>query len=163
MNKTESPEKPDEMPDFPNDLVTIARFYYLYEAELLAAKLEAEGIEAFIPDAMTISMDPFLANTIGGIRVQIRQADAQQARTVLAVVQQNNTPQPTKPEFVTHNGKKMRLNKGVCMECDAAGIYITVQPLWRSILSGVVALGVDLPFSPPRICWCSECNAEWKL
>lgn len=165
MNETDNPEKQEDIAYFPNDLVTIAHFYYLYEAELLAAKLESEGIQAFIPDAMTIGMDPFLANTIGGIRVQIRQADTEQARTVLAVVQSNNTPEAAKPEFEIHNGKKMRLNKGVCMECDAAGIYITVQPLWRSIVSWVVLLGLrlPLPITTKRHCWCSECNAECKL
>ena len=163
MSEITDPENQEPLPDFPDNLVTIARFFYLYEAEMLAAKLDAEGIEAFIPDAMTISMDPFMANTIGGIRVQVRATDLDNARTVLNVVNSNNTPETGKPEFVVHNGKKMRLNKGVCMECTEPGIYITVQPMWRSVLSFVITWGVDLPFVTPRICWCSKCNAEWKL
>ena len=145
------------------DLITIARFSYLYEAELLAGKLEAEGIPAFIPDAMTVSVDPFLVNTIGGIRVQIPDTFHEQAKELLAELSNKSKPAESKPKFVMHNGKKMRLNNGVCMECGEAGLYMDVLPLWRSILSSIVAVGADLPMQKQRNCWCSSCNAEWTV
>jgi hypothetical protein len=163
MSEYIPPANQDNFNHFTADLVTVGSFTYMYEAELLAAKLDSEGIEAYIPDAMTINVDPFLSNSLGGIRVQIRASDVDKARELLTSLQNKSKPEPQKPRFVTHNNQKMRLNNGVCMECGAAGIYMSVQPIWRTLLSYLVIFSTDLPFSKPRTCWCSACNAEWKL
>ncbi|MCU0432913.1 MAG: DUF2007 domain-containing protein [Bacteroidia bacterium] len=163
MTEFNAPEKDETDNDFPMDLVTVGSFTYMYEAELLAAKLDSEGITAYIPDSMTINTNPFLAGGLGGIRVQISQDDVAKARELLTSLQNKSKPDPIKHRFVTHNGQRMRLNNGVCMECGAAGFYITIQPIWRTLLSYLVIFSVEMPYSKPRRCWCSECNAEWKL
>jgi hypothetical protein len=145
----------------PGELVTVARFLYLYEAELLAGRLESEGVPAYIPDVMTVTVDPLIINSIGGIRVQVPSPYLEQAREIVGAMQQRSKPEPSRPKFITHEGKKMRLNNGVCMECGKAGFYITVAPFWRSLVSGVVAVGVDLPGQPKRNCYCNSCGATW--
>jgi hypothetical protein len=64
-------------------MVTIAVFYSIDEANLLKARLECSGIQAFIPDAfMAQTEGPALFT--GGIRVQVPEDMADEARRVLA-------------------------------------------------------------------------------
>jgi len=64
---------------------TIRRFYRLEEAFLARARLEGDGIAAFIPDELTASNDwsPILA--MGGIRLQVAEEDWAHATAVLGL------------------------------------------------------------------------------
>ena len=64
-------------------MVTIAVFYSIDEANLLKARLEGSGIQAFIPDAfMAQTEGPALFT--GGIRVQVEDEAEAEARRVMA-------------------------------------------------------------------------------
>ena len=69
-----------------DELVTIHNGVYLHEAEFVKSVLEAEGIEAVIPDAFTIGVDPALSVPLGGIRVQVAKHDAERAAATLRAV-----------------------------------------------------------------------------
>lgn len=60
-------------------LVTIATFYQAGEARLAQNALTAAGIKAAVADETVIQMDWLLANAVGGIKVQVREADAERA------------------------------------------------------------------------------------
>ncbi len=65
------------------DLVTVATFPDLPEAELAKERLVLEGVEAFVLHAGTAASMPFLTNNSGGIHVQVADADAEKAREIL--------------------------------------------------------------------------------
>jgi len=65
------------------DLVTVASFPDVAEAQLAKERLENEGIRAFVFDAQTAGVMPFLTPGAGGVRVQVSPADEQRAREVL--------------------------------------------------------------------------------
>jgi hypothetical protein len=65
------------------DLVTIASFPDVAEAQLAKERLESEGIRAFVIDAQTAGVLPFLTPASGGVRVQVAPQDQQRAREVL--------------------------------------------------------------------------------
>ena len=65
------------------DLVTVASFPDLPEAELAKERLTLEGVEAFVLHAGTAGSMPFLTNNEGGIQVQVAEADAVKAREIL--------------------------------------------------------------------------------
>ena len=69
--------------DQPDDIVTLTRFGELPAAQLLCGRLESEGIECFIPDEIMAGQTWHLNRAIGGIRVQVRRADLDQANQVL--------------------------------------------------------------------------------
>ena len=85
-------------PADPEDVVTLTRIGELTAAQLLRGRLEAEGIECFIPDEHMATQTWHLQGAIGGIRVQVRRADLEQAQQVLAqagvelVAQDGGTP-----------------------------------------------------------------------
>jgi hypothetical protein len=67
----------------PDDIITLTRFGELPAAQLLCGRLESEGIECFIPDEIMAGQTWHLNRAIGGIRVQVRRADLDQAKQVL--------------------------------------------------------------------------------
>jgi hypothetical protein len=63
--------------------VTLTRCGELPTAQLLCGRLDAEGIECFIPDEIMATQTWHLTRAIGGIRVQVRQADLERAQQIL--------------------------------------------------------------------------------
>ena len=64
-------------------MVTIRTCYSLPEAQVIQSHLEGSGIEAFLPDELTVQNDWLWANAIGGVRVQVLEEDAERAAEVL--------------------------------------------------------------------------------
>ena len=67
-----------------DDLVTVASFPDVAEAELAKERLELEGIRAFVIDAQTAGVMPFLTSATGGVRVQVEPQDVERAKEILA-------------------------------------------------------------------------------
>src|SRR5262245_60532836 len=67
-----------------DSLVTIAAFWSPVEADLARNRLEAAGIQAFLANAVTVGMYWHLSNAVGGVRLQVREGDAEEALAVLA-------------------------------------------------------------------------------
>ena len=66
-----------------SSLVTIASFSFPYEANLAKASLEAAGIPAFVADEHTINMQWLYSHAMGGVRVQVPRAFAEEAYLLL--------------------------------------------------------------------------------
>jgi len=66
--------------------VTIRNCNWLHQAELFKSVLEAEGIDAEIPDAYMAGVQPALGGAIGGIRLVVRSSDLERAEQTLAAI-----------------------------------------------------------------------------
>jgi hypothetical protein len=64
-------------------MITVARCSTVDEAMMLRALLEASGIEVFIPDELTASVVPHHFITRSGVRVQVPDEQAEEARRIL--------------------------------------------------------------------------------
>ena len=62
---------------------TIARFQYSTEAQIIKGRLEAEGIQVFLSDNLTIDTDPLVSNAIGGVKLKVLSTDALEAQHIL--------------------------------------------------------------------------------
>lgn len=69
-----------------DELVTVRNCNYLHEAEFIKSLLDADGIDAEIPDQYMAGVQPGLGGTIGGIRVTVRSSDLARAQQALAAV-----------------------------------------------------------------------------
>jgi putative signal transducing protein len=67
-----------------DDPVTVASFPDVAEAQLAKERLELEGIVAFVIDAQTAGVMPYLTSSTGGVRVQVKRSDAARAREILS-------------------------------------------------------------------------------
>lgn len=65
-------------------MTTVARCSTVDQASALRSLLEARGIPAFIPDEMTASIVPHHFITRSGVRVQVADEQADEAKQILA-------------------------------------------------------------------------------
>src|SRR5436190_13403223 len=65
-------------------LRTVATFARPADAAIARNALEAAGIRAAIADELTLTADPFLSGALNYIKVQVREADLEEAAAVLA-------------------------------------------------------------------------------
>lgn len=72
-------------------MITVATFVKIEQAELARERLAAEGIEAFLPDSTTANVYPALDWASGGIRLTVRDEDADRARQVLETPKSETT------------------------------------------------------------------------
>ena len=76
-------------------LVTVATFLLAHEAHLARTLLESEEIWAVVADDHINSLAPFLIPMTGGIKLQVRGADAARATEILAALEDDEeTPPP---------------------------------------------------------------------
>lgn len=68
----------------PEEWVVVRNCGWLHEADVIVAVLEAQGIDAFIPDSHMASIRPELSGFLGGIRVLVRESDLELAQEALA-------------------------------------------------------------------------------
>lgn len=79
-----------------SDLVLVAKFLHLYEAEIAKGVLEGAGIASYIPEQETGGIAPHYSFGTGGIRLLVRAADLDAARVALAAVP-DDTVQELRP------------------------------------------------------------------
>ena len=77
--------------DAAGEWVTVRTCMWGHEADLLRSVLEGSGIEAFIPDEQMSTLRPHLLLGTGGVRLQVRAADAERAREVLNTIEEGDT------------------------------------------------------------------------
>jgi hypothetical protein len=78
-------------------LVAVAAFGTPVEANLAKNRLEAGGVQGFLSDEETVGTAWHLTNAVGGIKLQVRQQDVEQARAVLAQRTQADGPDESDP------------------------------------------------------------------
>lgn len=118
-------------------LVTIATFTTAIVADLARTRLESEGIECFLADEYTGGQPGSPYFTVVGVRLQVRDTDAQRAIEILgdsSTLVEDPEESPSKPE-----DDVLR-----CPRCDS--------------------IAVDSPgFSFLRKKWkCESCGYQWK-
>jgi hypothetical protein len=64
-------------------LVTLKIFMFPHEAYPLMSKLQDEGIECFLEGENTLTAQPFLSNAIGGVKLNIKESDAEKALEIM--------------------------------------------------------------------------------
>lgn len=131
-------------------LVTIKTFSYDHETVLYEPTFKAEGIEYFLKDQQTVSIDPLVSNAIGGIKLQVKAEDEERARALVATIVANNTGSNL-GDVIRVDGKKFEKTLDECPECESEEIYV-YKP---TILEGL--------FKPlmKRVKYCEDCKHKW--
>jgi len=63
--------------------ITIKTFTLPIEAAIIRGRLESEGIECFLTNELTTQVNPLYSNAIGGVELQVRESDLQNAIAIL--------------------------------------------------------------------------------
>jgi hypothetical protein len=96
-------------------LKTIAAFLTPEDAEVAKIALDDEGIESFLEGAATVGMLWYAGNALGGVKLQVAEADVQRAKEILAQTDVSSTEAWT----CQHCGEKVPLGFNVCWSCES--------------------------------------------
>ncbi len=130
------------------ELVTIQQFRDLPEALLAKGSLESAGIECFLADDNLVRLDWFISNFIGGIKLNVRAADVENARKILA--------EPILEGLYVQGIGLYEQPR--CPNCQS--LDVNFQELDRPIAYMSAFLRVPMPVQRPG--WrCHACDAEW--
>ncbi len=141
----------------PDELVTIANFAFtadpVSQAELAKIKLEAEGIECFLSGKNFIGIHWLCSAVAGGVKLQVRQSDAQRALKTLQTGEKVNIKaldDDLAPEPIS----------GLCPECHSDDIEYRRFSRTAFYL-GILFFRVPLPL-PRKSYKCNDCGHTWK-
>jgi hypothetical protein len=131
------------------ELATIRKFRDLPEALLAKGCLESAGIECFLADENLVRMDWFISNFIGGIKLNVRVSDAENARQLL--------DEPILEGLYVQGVGLYEQPR--CPNCQS--LDVNFQELHRPIAYISAFLRVPMPVQRPA--WhCHNCDAEWE-
>jgi hypothetical protein len=131
------------------ELVTIRQFRDLPEALLAKGSLESAGIPCFLADENLVRLDWFISNFIGGIKLNVRSADVENAHKLLN--------EPILEGLYVHGVGLYEQPR--CPKCQS--LDVNFQELDRPIAYMTAFLHVPIPVQ--RTGWrCHACDAEWQ-
>ncbi|MEP7143365.1 MAG: hypothetical protein ABI707_10865 [Ferruginibacter sp.] len=64
-------------------LVTVKTFENYFSANIILTKLHAAGVECYLKDEYTVTLDPILSNAIGGIKLVVKKSDESMVKQLL--------------------------------------------------------------------------------
>lgn len=129
---------------------TIARYQYTTEAQIIKGRLEAEGIEVFLKDHLTIDTDPLVSNAIGGVKLQVLSKDAMQAQHILSTIKQYS---------LDDDGNRIK-----CPNCESENVelFSTITD-FKSFFAFLVGfISGTLPFHTRYQYKCENCSTQFK-
>jgi hypothetical protein len=130
------------------ELVTIRQFRDLPEALLAKGCLESVGIECFLGDENLVRLDWFISNFIGGIKLNVKIADVENARKIL--------DEPILEGLYVQGVGLYEQPR--CPQCQS--LDVNFKELDRPIAYMSAFLRVPMPVH--RRAWrCHSCDAEW--
>jgi hypothetical protein len=141
-------------------LVMVASYYAPHDAELARSRLVAEGIRAFVWDATTVGVDPFLAVALRGVKVAVAQRDAGRARALLAPEPEAFEAMP-RPFFRVRSSRGLRgLVVGVTIGLAVGAALARLEVDSIAVVAGMlVAVIGSVVGARLRADFCSACGA----
>jgi len=131
--------------------VTIARYNYSSEAQIIKGRLEADDIEVFLSDQFTIDTDPLVSQAIGGVKLKVRKEDTLKAQQIIRQISKYSLNEEGEP-----------IN---CPNCRShkVELFSTINNL-KSLLAFLLGflLG-SLPFYTKYEYKCEACNTQFNL
>jgi hypothetical protein len=67
--------------------ITVARTVWPHEAHMLAGMLRDHDVDAVVADEYMVQMEGFASYALGGVKVKVREQDAERARALLSDVE----------------------------------------------------------------------------
>lgn len=130
---------------------TIARFQYSSEAQIIKGRLEAEGIQVFLSDNLTIDTDPLVSNAIGGVKLKVLATQAMKAQYILSAIQKYS---------VDDQGNTIN-----CPSCKSEKIelFSTIKDFKSFFAFFFGFLFGTLPLHAKHKYKCEDCNTEFDL
>jgi DNA-directed RNA polymerase subunit RPC12/RpoP len=149
--------------------VTVLTGTFGYEIAVVRGRLEAEGITCFVQDELTVQVNPLYSNAIGGVKLQVKESDLNQAIEILKETEnvKDNDLQSSYEQPCTGDYSDEQRNDGMKIFCPICGSDEVVKSkkaglgfLFTSLFL-LPFCGVFSPFVK-KIYYCFDCKQEFK-
>lgn len=125
------------------ELIVVRTFNNYFSANILLTKLRDAGIQCYLKDEHTVTMDPLLTNAVGGIKLVINKADADE---VVALMK--------------HFDEEYRRN-AVCPKCGSHDIELVPKRSPANMITAILSwLFSDYAVSAENVYQCGICGFE---
>jgi rubredoxin len=135
------------------ELVTIATFGEVLQAQMCRSKLLAGGVRAFVADEHVSTLNPHYLGAASGIRVQVRRLDVPRALEILKPEVEEEIDEDAGEEDPEHDDGPR------CPRCEARYSYFEWSP--GQVVLILLLLGVPLLFF--KKAWhCRRCDHRFS-
>ncbi|HUS02112.1 MAG TPA: hypothetical protein VMY77_10320 [Chitinophagaceae bacterium] len=126
-----------------SDLVIIQTFDNFFNANIQLTRLRAAGIECYLKDEYIVTIDPFLSNAIGGIKLMVRKGEEQNVRKLLR-------------EMNAESDRKLE-----CPQCGSHKFILVPKRTTENLLTAITTwLFSAYAVSAENVYQCSDCGYE---
>jgi hypothetical protein len=126
--------------------ITLSTFNNYMDANLRLIHLQEEGINCWLKDENTVTIDPILTNAIGGIKLMVHETQAERAADLLRIMM-NKEKQQTP-----------------CPACNSLNVeYIVTNRNAGNWLSAITTFMLgDFAMAPHKVFHCFDCGNEFE-
>lgn len=118
--------------------------------------LESEGVESILKDEMTAQVNNFYSNAIGGVKIQVRDQDYENA---LSILQKGGYIEPEKKAEVEVVNLDESTDINHCPFCHSDNIGKKKVPRIWTLFVFLILTVVSPIFKKINICY--DCGKEW--
>ncbi|MCB0476409.1 MAG: DUF2007 domain-containing protein [Flavobacteriaceae bacterium] len=134
-------------------------FTYPHEAHMAQNLLDSYGIETQLRDELTVQVNNFYSNAIGGVKLFVGEADFDRSLQLLedeGYIEPAGTPEKEVGIFAAN-----AIDKSSCPYCGSKNIGVLKEPNSFSILL-LFVVHAWFPFFK-RTYTCYDCEKRWKI
>ena len=148
--------------------VTVLTVTYPHEISVIRSRLESEGITCFIQDELTVQVNPFYSNAIGGVKLQVLSRDLSQVTEILkeaGYIEGENSAPSNEPSHMDKHSNKQQIvsekSEIICPICGSEEVVKTQKAGWLFLVTSLL-FGFPTPFFRKKY-HCFNCKQEFKL
>lgn len=125
------------------NLVTIRTFQNYFSAHIMLTRLRVEGIDCFLKDEFTVTVDPILSNAVGGIKLVVKKEQLEEVNKLLS-------------EF-----DEAYRQTAVCPRCGNKTIELVPKQTTANLATAILTwLFGSYAISAKNVYQCSSCHYE---
>lgn len=140
-------------------LVTLKTYTHPTEAYTLVSKLESEGVQCFLDGEHTITIDPFLSNAMGGVKLKVSSIDLEKAQGILSRFNQKAKKDEDSEEIPKKFSNGFVKVYTFCPDCDSMNVY-KKKVHWFLYILAIFYKPFEKKFLDQRH-YCADCKSEW--
>ena len=130
-----------------NDYILINAYNNYVDAHIARGVLEEEGINCWLKDENTLTIDPILTNAVGGIKLMVVQSQAQRAADILAQLRNEAKAAIACPKCGSHNIEQVSTPRKASN--------------WLTALSTFFLSSYSV--APDKVNHCFDCGEEFEI
>ena len=148
--------------------VTVLTVTYPHEVAIIRSRFESEGITCFVQDELTVQINPFYSNAIGGVKLQVLSWDLSRAFEILKEVgylNGENSAPFNEPSYMDTLSDKQQIisekSEIICPICGSEEVVKIKKAGWFFLITSLLFV-FPTPFFRKKY-HCFNCKQEFKL